>query len=341
MKFTPGTLRRRVRSGPLFTAVSLVIASGVSACADAPAAERYLTLPDTRLLVETVGAGPDTVVVLHGGPAWHHGYLVEPLAGLSRGRTLLFYDMRGRGRSEFETDTTRLTMAQDLADLDSLLVRHQLGPVTLVGHHWGAAVAARFAARHPDRVRRLVLLSPFPVHHTFLFEFAMLGRPDTVIQRVSAAIEALDAGGDPAAFCRAYWGHWFAPWPVDSMAPAPVGPALCALDTARVRDSRRIRNPLVVSLGAWRWRDSVAAITAPTLVIEGAGEPIVEGSARRWAQHVPGARLLLVPRPYLFPWVGAPGPFRRSVATFLDGKWPEGAGIPEPFEPEALPDRSS
>jgi pimeloyl-ACP methyl ester carboxylesterase len=113
------------------------------------------------------------------------------------------------------------------------------------------------------------------------------------------------------------------------------------MDTARLRDARRIRNPLVVSLGAWRWRDSVAAITAPTLVIEGAGEPIVEGSARRWAQHVPGARLLLMPRPYLFPWVGAPGQFRRSVEAFLDGNWPEGAVIPEPFAPEALPDSTS
>lgn len=41
-----------------------------------------------------------------------------------------------------------------------LLGRHRLGPVAVVGHSWGAAVAVALARRHPDRAEQLLLITP-------------------------------------------------------------------------------------------------------------------------------------------------------------------------------------
>ncbi|WP_244528151.1 MULTISPECIES: alpha/beta hydrolase [unclassified Leifsonia] len=65
-------------------------------------------------------------------------------------------DLRGRGRSSGLPAPYGLVQhADDLARmLDALGVDH----VALAGHSMGGFVAVRFAARHPDRVRRLVLI---------------------------------------------------------------------------------------------------------------------------------------------------------------------------------------
>lgn len=80
--------------------------------------------------------------------------------GLARlGYRVLIYDLYGRGLSD------RPKGKQDAAfftgQLDALL-RHEAveGDITLLGYSMGGAVAAAYAAAHPERVRHLVLLAP-------------------------------------------------------------------------------------------------------------------------------------------------------------------------------------
>ncbi|TFG42543.1 MAG: peptidase, partial [Gemmatimonadales bacterium] len=64
-----------------------------------PSAETVLR--DVRgiaLFERRVGSGPATVV-LHGGPGAHHDYLLPGFDALATGRTLIYYDQRGGGRS--------------------------------------------------------------------------------------------------------------------------------------------------------------------------------------------------------------------------------------------------
>ncbi|MGI8692950.1 MAG: alpha/beta fold hydrolase [Geodermatophilaceae bacterium] len=58
---------------------------------------------------------------------------------------------------------TRFTLPDQAAALGVLFDGHGWEQVVLVGRGWGAAVAADFARRHPDRVSRLILLDP-PVY---------------------------------------------------------------------------------------------------------------------------------------------------------------------------------
>ncbi|HEV2131599.1 MAG TPA: alpha/beta fold hydrolase [Longimicrobiaceae bacterium] len=113
-----------------------------------------------RLFYRAIGGGGDTVVVLHGSPGFHMNYLLPDLVPLARGRTLLFYDQRGGGRSELIPDPDRLTVEHHVRDLEALRRHVGLERLSLLGHSWGSGLAALYALHHPTRVERMLLLAP-------------------------------------------------------------------------------------------------------------------------------------------------------------------------------------
>ena len=307
-----------------------------------PSAEGTVVVSSsTRLFVRVYGDGPDTAVVLHGGPGLHHGYLVPALAGLLPGRTLIFYDQRGRGRSSL-ADTLALSPDSDVADLEAIRRRFRLERMTLIGHHWGAAVAGLYAMRHPDHVSRILMLSPFIVHPSFAYEFALLGARGTDRAGAATAYNAMATPGDALAFCRAYPWWAFLPTPADSPSVAPASQSgLCDLPGDRLRDGEAVKRAMLRSLGSWSWREGLNGVKAPVLIIEGHGPPIVESAARRWAEHLSNARLILVAPPHLYPWAGDAAGFARAADRFLRGGWPDGSLKPAPFATATRPDSAS
>src|SRR2546429_4563728 len=82
-------------------------------------------LNGVRIYTRRVGDGPPSVVVLHGGPGAHHDYLLPQYDRLAHGRTLLYYDQRGGGRSPVPRDTP-VGWRQHASDPPAF--RHHLGP---------------------------------------------------------------------------------------------------------------------------------------------------------------------------------------------------------------------
>jgi proline iminopeptidase len=325
--------------------VWLACASALLGCRPAipaPSAEgTVVASSSTRLFFRVYGDGPDTAVVLHGGPGLHHGYLVPALAGLLPGRTLIFYDQRGRGRSSL-ADTLALSPDSDVADLEALRRRFRLERMTLIGHHWGAAVAGLYAMRHPGQVSRILMLSPFIVHPSFAYDFALLGARGTDRAGAAAAHNALATAGDAVAFCRAYPWWSFLPAPADSPAVATTSQrGLCDLPGDRLTQGEAVKRAMLRSLGSWSWREGLNGVRAPVLIVEGHGPSVVEGAARRWAEHLPNARLILLAPPHLYPWAGDAAGFARAADRFLRGGWPDGSLKPAPFATAAMPDSAS
>lgn len=101
-----------------------------------------------RLFYRVVGTGPDTVVVIHGGPGFSMGYFADDLTSLAeKGHTLLFYDQRGTGRSTLVSDSAALDAQRFAEDLEAIRRHFGLERLTLLGHSWGAGVVALYAAR--------------------------------------------------------------------------------------------------------------------------------------------------------------------------------------------------
>ncbi len=113
----------------------------------------------TRLAYAVHGAGPPMIVVScwlshlqHDwqSPVWRH--FLEELGAFS---TLVRYDERGFGMSEREV--TDFSHEARLGDLEAIIDDLGFKRVTLLGMSDGSSVAMLYAARHPERVSRMVL----------------------------------------------------------------------------------------------------------------------------------------------------------------------------------------
>jgi proline iminopeptidase len=100
------------------------------------------------------------VVFLHGGPGYNsHSFAVQAGPLLEPTHRMIYLDQRGAGRSE-RPWTNDYSMERLVADLEALR-RHWGQPkLTLMGHSFGGTLALEYAARHPDRVDRMVLVGP-------------------------------------------------------------------------------------------------------------------------------------------------------------------------------------
>lgn len=107
---------------------------------------------------EVVGAGP-TLLALHGWPdtsaLWRE---VTPRL-VAAGYRVATPDLRGCGVSDKPRDVADYAMVHLVGDVVALIAALGGGPVTLVGHDWGASLAWVAAARRPELVERLVVLS--------------------------------------------------------------------------------------------------------------------------------------------------------------------------------------
>ena len=104
-----------------------------------------------------------TVVLLHGFPQTSHSWRkVTPLLNDAGYRTVA-PDQRGYSPGARPDGRAAYRASELVEDAAELIIQLGTGPVHLVGHDWGAAVAWAMAASRPDLVRTLTSVSvPHP-----------------------------------------------------------------------------------------------------------------------------------------------------------------------------------
>ena len=160
-----GTAQRVIRTvhGLGFRVVADVVERVAAPSGGAPALEqhiRFATATDgVRIAHATSGTGPPLVKPANWlthlehdweSPVWQHW-----LRELSRDHTLVRYDERGCGLSDRDVDD--LSFDAWVHDLETVVDALGLERFPLLALSQGCAVAIAYAARHPERVSRLVL----------------------------------------------------------------------------------------------------------------------------------------------------------------------------------------
>jgi len=118
--------------------------------------EGYAPVHGVRMYWRSIGEGGTPLVVVHGGfglvDMW--GGLLEQLAV---GRRVVAVELQGHGRT---ADVDRPFRYEFLGDDLAALIEHlDLGQADLLGYSLGAGASLQAAIRHPQRIRRLVLVS--------------------------------------------------------------------------------------------------------------------------------------------------------------------------------------
>jgi len=150
----------------------------------------------TRLHVHRYGpTGPVRLLAIHGLTG--HGKRWQPLATQHLSEiTVAAPDLIGHGRSSWAAPWT---IDANVAALATLLEQQADGPVVVVAHSFGSAVALNLAAAHPDRVAALVLLDPaIGLDGERMRELAdaMLASPDYPDAAEARAEKATDSWAD-------------------------------------------------------------------------------------------------------------------------------------------------
>jgi pimeloyl-ACP methyl ester carboxylesterase len=269
----------------------------------------------TRLTYHQAGEGRP-LICLPGGPMQASAYLGE-LGGLSAHRQLSLLDLRGTGASAVPADPASYRCDRLVDDVEAL--RAHLGParVDLLGHSAGATLALMYAARHPDRVGRLALISPSPlavgleVTDLDRRQVAELRQEERWFPDAFAAFERIWSGDATAADWKAIAPFTYGRWDAVARAHLARGASEKNADAAAVYYSAGALDPEAT-------RASLAHLQAPVLLV--AGEYDVALPPKRAAEYAGlfrQAELAVQPGGGHYPWLDDPEWFVRTLAGFL------------------------
>jgi pimeloyl-ACP methyl ester carboxylesterase/DNA-binding winged helix-turn-helix (wHTH) protein len=150
----------RTVSGRGYRFVGDAPAAGEAATAALPAQDiRYCRMADgVHLAVATLGEGTPVVRapvwMSHVEHDWRTTIWREVLTALVGAHRLVRYDARGTGLSDRDVE---ISFEAAVSDLETIVDALGLERFALLGMSQGAAVSIAYAARHPERVSRMVL----------------------------------------------------------------------------------------------------------------------------------------------------------------------------------------
>ena len=242
------------------------------------------------------GEGHD-VVIVHGIGGRKEDFL-PVIAALAARFTVHAIDMVGFGQSS--KDAPSITIGLQVEALHALLSQRGIARAHLIGNSLGAWVAAAYAAAHPSRVDRLVLIDAAGLKLTLAGPPPVNFAPDTVEEMHALLATVLDA---PFAQTPEFAAQALAGFKAGGEAAtlAKLFAAFGALDN---RD-----RPL---------DDLLSAIQSPTLVAWGANDRLFPAALADFVvAGIPGARKLLIPNASHFPQVDNPVALNAALLEFL------------------------
>jgi proline iminopeptidase len=277
---------------------------------------------DGRTLTYHKVGNDGPVLVCHpGGPGFSSSYFGD-LAGLWERFTLVLLNPRGTAGSSRPADPKAYQIEDYVADVEELREHLGLEKILLLGHSHGGVVAQLYAARHPDRVEKLVLastLARFGAEQEKAMREGMDRRsgqpwyPDAV-----AALEEEQEGkfsndeemaGLVFRELPLYFAHYGA---------AEEGYLDTLKSEALNADTLRLFNKEIFE--TFDLRGELGKIKAPTLVITGDDDFICGPvCADEIASGIKGARKVIVGDSGHMIFIEQPEEFEREVAEFLEG----------------------
>ncbi len=268
---------------------------------------RYAQSGDLNIAYQVVGDGPIDLVfvpgfVSHLDLQWAEprvARFLEKLASFSR---LILFDKRGTGLSDPVAAPAPLEDRMD--DVRAVMDAAGSERAALLGVSEGGPMSVLFATTYPERTRALILCGTFPTGTADPEENPGGQRWVDAAQRLGAAAE--------------HWG--------EGRTLALLGPSA---DSERDRIAhgmfeRSAASPQMVQTlidmgNETDVRDLLPNVRVPTLVLHRAEEFVPVECAHYMAEHIPGARLVVLPGMDHIPFYGDGDGYAEEIEEFLTG----------------------
>ncbi|WP_281169792.1 alpha/beta fold hydrolase [Nocardioides alkalitolerans] len=249
------------------------------------------------------------VVLIHGWPLSGASWENQVPALQEAGYRVVTYDRRGFGASD--KPTTGYDYDTLAADLDAVLTQLDLTDATLVGFSMGGGEVARYLGTYgDDRVRSAVLAAAVPPYLLKTDDNPDGGLPDEAAREMESG-----AAGNREQFLDGFTTDFFS---VDGTLKVSEEERQKALELEKPAGDEA----LVLCIGSFArtdFREDLAKIAVPTLVIHGDGDATVpfEVSGKRSAEAISDSTLVVVEdAPHGFN-VSHADEFNRALIDFL------------------------
>ncbi len=276
-----------------------------------------------HLFYRKVSDGGDTVVVPLGF------YLYDDFKQLARNRTVIFYDMRNRGRSSAVSNGEKITIQDDVEDLEKIRRYFGLEKMNLIGESYLGLMVMMYAMKYPEHVGRIVQIGAVPLKFGTEYPARLTANdatrvPDPVEkEKLNQLRKAGYEKSHPREFCEKDWVVTRTML-VGNPANARKISSPCAMPNEwPIKLNRHLQFHFASVQRLNISREEVAKVSAPVLTIHGTKDRNAPyGGGREWALMLPNARLLTIAGAAHFPWVDAPETVFSAIDVFLRGEWP-------------------
>ncbi len=210
----------------------------------------------------------------------------EVARGLSRYIRIYAFDQRGHGLSDRAQRLEDYTRDNMVGDIEGIVGELRLSRPVVIGHSMGGMNAMTFAARHPDKVRALVLVDVGP-------EVSVDGASD-VANFVAGPyeLESLDAWVEHT--------HRYYPWRSRERIRERLAVSLHRTEDGKLAKQYDARFRKGRFGGILRGRDELwdvaRGLRCPTLLVHGGASPVLPRAlAEKFAGAVKDVRLVSIP----------------------------------------------
>jgi pimeloyl-ACP methyl ester carboxylesterase len=236
---------------------------------------------------ETHGAGP-AVLLTHGYSATSEMWAGQ-VEALTRDHTLVLWDMRGHGRSDYPADPGDYGEAQTVADMAALLDAVDARDAVIGGLSLGGYMSLAFHLAHPGRTRGLLIVDTGPGYKNDAAREAWNRNAMATADRYERdGLGGLARGGVEMRASR----HRDA-----------TGLALAARGMLTQKDARVI--------------SSLPSIAVPALVVVGAEDTPFLAASDYMAGRIPGAKKVVIADAGHAANIDQPAAFNAAIVSFL------------------------
>jgi pimeloyl-ACP methyl ester carboxylesterase len=271
---------------------------------------RYARSGEVNIAYQVLGAGPPDLVYVPGWVSnvelnWEeptYARFLERLASFSR---VIIFDKRGTGLSDRVPIDQLPTLEQRMDDVRAVMEAAGSEGAVLLGVSEGGPMCALFAATHPGPTASLIMYGSYA--RRAQSEDYPWGRPQ---EEHDARMREIREG-------------WGGPVWLEPRAPSVMGDErFVSWWATYLRQSASPQAVLALTQMNYQVdiREVLPTISVPTLVIHRTGDRVMQTEEARYlAQHIPGARLALLPGDDHLPWVADQDAVLDEIEEFVTG----------------------
>lgn len=259
--------------------------------------------------------GEVPLVAVNGGMIYGHELLWPTFAPFAEYRQVILYDQRGRGGSTPPPGARAARIEHDALDLKALREALDIPLWDIAAHSWGGGIALLGAAHDVAGVRRIVTFdSVGPTSrwldglHARALAFLLSRERRDEYEALAVLDPTVLHRDDPeahAVYSRALYAAWFHDESA-MLAPPPLSiSATGAAVAARLRRE------------GYDWRETLAGVQAPTLLIHGEQDCVPVEEADALAKVLTRAHVLRVPHCGHMPFFEWPAMVFEAALRFL------------------------